>query len=200
MTPGELKAWEILKGLDPRDVEKNTLSVFDPADNSYKLKSLNREFSLRVNDRAVTPLTTDAASMHNRVRYFLDLAAIWYMAEAKDIGTTGRLIKPNSMKGGEQFYKGTHVLPLDAVAKKYGNDKDGFLLKAKDLGGTPKDGHGDAAAVLYPMPRVPMTIVLWISDDEFPARADLFFDSSAELQAALDINWSMAMMTLIMIL
>jgi hypothetical protein len=36
-----------------------------------------------------------------------------------------------------------------------------------------------------------------MQDEEFTARADLLFDSSSEMQAPLDILWSVAMMTVL---
>ncbi len=61
--------------------------------------------------------------------------------------------------------------------------------------------YGDAAVRLFPLPRVPVTIILWLEDEEFPARANLLFDSTVDYQISLsDIVWSIAMMsTLVMI-
>jgi len=48
---------------------------------------------------------------------------------------------------------------------------------------------------LFPLPRVPVTLVLWLRDEEFPPRMDLLFDSTCDLQISLsDIIWSIAMM------
>jgi hypothetical protein len=38
---------------------------------------------------------------------------------------------------------------------------------------------------------------LWIADEEFPARADLLLDSSCDFQLPPDITWSIAMMTVL---
>ena len=50
----------------------------------------------------------------------------------------------------------------------------------------------DAALLLAPLPRVPVTMTLWLADEEFPARAGLFFDSTCSLQLPTDILWSLA--------
>ena len=44
---------------------------------------------------------------------------------------------------------------------------------------------GGAATRLYPQPRVPVTVILWLEDEEFPARATLFFDSTVDFQLLL---------------
>jgi hypothetical protein len=56
---------------------------------------------------------------------------------------------------------------------------------------------GDASLELHPFPRVPAVLVLWLKDEEFPARADLLFDSTCILQVPIDILWSIAMMTVL---
>jgi len=40
---------------------------------------------------------------------------------------------------------------------------------------------------------VPVTIILWVEDDEFPARADMFFDATCEQHLPTDVIWSTAM-------
>ncbi|KKL72664.1 hypothetical protein LCGC14_2082640, partial [marine sediment metagenome] len=64
-------------------------------------------------------------------------------------------------------------------------------------------GYGDASIRLYPLPRVPVTLVLWLEDEEedFPPRVDLFFDSTIDFQISLsDIVWAVAIMTALVML
>ena len=91
------------------------------------------------------------------------------------------------------------MLPLDKLAERYGNDKAGFIEKGKKLNGNLMN-YGDASVELLPLPGIPVTLILWLSDDEFPARADLLFDSTCEQRLPLDILWSIAMMSVLVIL
>jgi hypothetical protein len=50
------------------------------------------------------------------------------------------------------------------------------------------------------MPRIPVTLILWLSDKEFPAQADFLFNSTCEIQLPLDILWSIAMMSVLVML
>nr|NIP92808.1 DUF3786 domain-containing protein [Akkermansiaceae bacterium] len=63
-----------------------------------------------------------------------------------------------------------------------------------DLGGWALS-FGDASVELLPLPRIPVSLILWKGDDEFPSRADLLFDSSCEMHLPLDIIWSAAMLS-----
>ena len=60
--------------------------------------------------------------------------------------------------------------------------------------------YGDAAVQLFPFPRIPVVIILWREDEEFQARTDLLFDSSCEFHLALDILWSTAMESLLIMM
>ncbi len=44
-------------------------------------------------------------------------------------------------------------------------------------------------------------MILWLEDEEFPARASLFFDSTVDYQISLsDIVWSVAMISTLVML
>jgi len=53
---------------------------------------------------------------------------------------------------------------------------------------------------LLPMPRVPVILILWLEDEEFPSRAELLLDSTCELQIPLDIIWSISMLSVLVML
>jgi hypothetical protein len=60
--------------------------------------------------------------------------------------------------------------------------------------------YGDASLKLYPFPRLPVVIILWEEDDEFSPRVDILFDSTCEFHLALDILWSAAMESLLIMI
>jgi len=47
------------------------------------------------------------------------------------------------------------------------------------------------------MPGFPVVLILWIQDDEFPARADLLLDAICPQQAPIDIIWSISMLSVL---
>lgn len=195
MTEGEQKAWETLKQQDPKDVCKNALVTYNKADSSYELCSLGMDFAIRPHSQTIEGIGPRAAEACTTLEEFFTLSALCYLASAKDVPPTGRLIRPDNMKGGRIFSHGTHVLPLGRLAAKYGPDPQGFLKQAEALGGRAM-GFGDASVQLLPMPRIEVTLVLWLPDEEYPGRADLLFDSTAEVHLPVDVNWSVAMLTL----
>jgi hypothetical protein len=197
--PGEDKAWEILATLDTDDVCRAAAVSYDRATEQYIVKSLGMDFLVAAKDRTITSTAPGSEVLLQRLGYFFKLSILWYLVSAKDITLTGRLVKLQNVKGGEIFTRGSHILPLDKVARKFGKDKEGFLKKGTSLGGEPMK-YGDASVKLYPFPRVPAILTLWLEDEEFPARADLMFDSTCTMQLATDIVWSIAMMCVLVML
>jgi hypothetical protein len=192
MNSGEMKAWELLKSLNPVEVCRRAGASFDSAALEYSIHSFNSDFHLFLTEQKITG---DDLFL-KRLGYFFGLSALCYLNSAIDIPPTGRLIKPSDIKGGQLFFRGSHVLPLDKLAAKYGASTEDFLHKGSELSADVAP-YGDVALKLLPFARIPVYLLLWKQDEEFPARADLLFDSSCEMQAPLDILWSIAMMTVL---
>lgn len=197
--PGEDKAWQTLAAKRPEEVCGATAVSYDAQSGTYRIKSFGMDFSLAVREKGITSASTGSDVLLRKLGYFFKLSILWYLISAKDIACTGRLVNLQNIKGGDIFTKGSHVLPLEPLAGKYGRDKEGFIEKGKSLGGEPVN-IGDAALRLFPLPRIPVVLSLWLEDDEFPARADLLFDSTCGLQIPTDIIWSVAMMSALVML
>ncbi len=199
MSSGEKKGWDILANLEPHDVCKRTLADFDEQSGLYKLKSFEMDISIAPHDNTMFSHTPASEVLLQRLGYFSHLAILWYLISAKDISLSGQLIKPVNLKGGHLFFRGSHTLPSDKVARKYSDNSKGFLTNGKNLGGE-QLRYGDASVRLFPFPRVPVVLILWQKDEEFPERVDVLFDGTCEFQLPLDILWSTAMMSLLIML
>jgi hypothetical protein len=198
---GEEKAWGLVCGLPRAEVCRATGAGFDEQAGAYRLRCYGRDFLVNPCDMLISCPTPEGALFLGKLKDFFRLAVLWYLANAKEIPPTGRLLRPTDVKGGHRFTVGTHVLPLDAIAQRFGRDREGFLRLGRAYGAEEVPGTADATLRFYPLPRVPVTLVLWLAEEEFPARADLFFDSTCEFQLALsDVIWAVAMMTCVVMI
>jgi hypothetical protein len=198
-SPGEEKAWEMMASLDQSVTGKKASVLFDEKRGCYILRSFCTDIYIHPVEHTVRSSTPDGEIIIGRYGYFFVHSCLWYLIHAKDIPLTGRLIKPVNLKGGEIFFRGSHALPLEGVALKYGHDREAFIKRGKELCGEPLE-YGDASLRFLPLPRVPVTVILWLGDEEFPPGADLLFDSSCEMHLPLDIIWSIAMTTLLVMM
>ncbi|MBI2847911.1 MAG: DUF3786 domain-containing protein [Chloroflexi bacterium] len=190
---GERHAWEMLCGLSPDDVCRRAEATYDPV-RGYSLDLFNTRVCISLTGRRITGDSPGAEFLLDELKSYSHLAILWYLARARAAPLAGRLISPGSL--GDIFTRGTHVLPLDRLAGQYGNDLSGFLARGRELGGAPLD-LADASVRLFPFPRVPVTLLLWRGDSEFPPRASLLFDGSCAVHLPLDIIWATAMLTIL---
>ncbi|MBI5847725.1 MAG: DUF3786 domain-containing protein [Nitrospirae bacterium] len=196
---GEDKAWSIVAGLLPDDICRRTGALYHEASKTYRLTAFGTIFSVDPQQKVITNLEPEGEFFLTRLRYFFVLSLLWYLVKASDVMPEGRLIKPSGMTGGDIFFRGSHVLPLDSVAKNFAHDRRAFREKGLLHGGRVVE-YGDAAIELSPFSKVPVTVILWVADEEWEARADLLFDSTALSQLPIDVLWSVAMMSVLIFL
>jgi hypothetical protein len=196
---GDQIAWALVAEKEPGTICQQASVQYDFVANKFVMQSFGQEIVIDVSSFTVSSSSQLGERILHRLGHFFDLACLWYLGKAKNIPLSGKLVSPASISGGEIFQKGTHVLPLDQIAEQYGNDLEGFYSKGEELGGQ-QQKHGDASLLLSPFPRVPVTIILWRGDDEFPARADMFFDATCEQHLPTDVIWSTAMTSVLVML
>jgi hypothetical protein len=199
MSSGEEKGWEILSDLEPPEVCENARVSYDPASGLYSLRAFQWNVSVSPAERKIFSKDSESDVLLKNLGYFSKLSVLWYLVSAKNIPLSEKLVKPADLKGGEIFFRGTHVLPLERIAGHYNNDPDRFISKGSYLRAETL-GYGDASLRLFPLPRVPVVLILWRGDEEFSPLTDLLFDSTCEFHIPLDIIWSVAMMSVLIMM
>ena len=195
---GDDHAWQRLAGCDPAEVCLRA-AVTHSEEQGYRVPVFGFPIFADPKTRTLTPSGPETELFLNKMAYFSRLSVLFYLLDARNLPPTGRLLKPAELKTGQLYSSGSHILPLDPVASRFANDPQGFLAQGARFGGEPRN-YGDAAVELLPLPRVPITLILWEQDDEFPARCSLLFDAVCELQVPPDILWSVAMMSALVML
>jgi hypothetical protein len=67
------------------------------------------------------------------------------------------------------------------LAARFRQDMDGFRTACGTLGGRPLD-LADAAYRFEALPRLPVAVLVWAGDDEFPGQTRILFDANAGRQ------------------
>ena len=199
MTAGEQHAWELLSALRPADVCQRAIASFNPSSGAYMLKVFLDDISISVKDRQIADQSSMSHFLIDELGGYSRLSILSYLIGAKDVPLSGTLVNPASLPGGQIFSRGSHVLPLDKIADMYGSNLRSFLDRGTELGGEQPD-FADASLRLHPFPRVPVSILLWKGDEEFTARASLLLDATCRSHLPVDVIWSTAMMSLLVML
>ena len=196
---GVERAWEVLSSLSSEDVCLKAKADFDELNGHYILPLFNEKVYISLEERRVWGNSKLVDLVLNDLSHYSRLSALWYLIQAKDIPISGNLVSPREVNGGLIFAQGSHVLPLDRLVDKYGSDVKRLIKKGVSLGGEQLN-YGDASIRLFPFPRVPVVLLIWKHDEEFPARADILFDSTCSEHLPTDIIWSTAMMSIMVML
>jgi len=195
---GERLAWERLAGRAREEVCAACGVPWEPRGGGYRVGCFGRAYLVDPASRRITACDEEGERLLERLAPHLQLALPWCLAKSSGARPRGTLVRPSSLPGGDIFLRGTHVLPLDELARRFGDAAADFTAAGTRMGGVPAP-YGDAAVELLPLPRLPVTVILWTGDEEFPARADLLLDASAAGLLPVDILWSAAMMSLLVL-
>ncbi len=195
--PGQDKAWDLLIKARPEDVCKNALVTFDHSTSQYTVRSFGVDFIVSPEQKKVISNSQLGEFLLDVKEYFFELSIIWYLVSAKDVPASKKWVKPVDVNGGQIFFMGTHKLPLDTLAEQYAKDPAGFVNKGKYVGGESCD-YADASVLLYPLPKIPVQLLLWLEDDEFPPRIDLMLDSTCDIHLPTDVIWSITNTTVLL--
>jgi hypothetical protein len=190
---GEKEAWNILGGISPEDVCRRAVVSFDENQEAFNVKLFSASVSVYPRERTICGINRKSELLLRGLGDSVVLPILRYLIHALDMPLSGNLVNPAELKGGRIYVEGAHVLPLHLIAQKYAAEKEGFLARGRLLKGM-QINMGDAAILLKPFPRIAVAVVLWLKDDEFPARCAFLVDSSCDRQLPADIMWLTAMM------
>ncbi|MBF0433549.1 MAG: DUF3786 domain-containing protein [Fibrobacteria bacterium] len=197
--PGEQEAWEILSGLKSSEVSTHAKAEYDSNKGSFNLCCLGQDISVLPGERKIVSHSESGKLFLEELSDYSRLSILRYLIHAKATPLADEFVRPYDLTGGDIFRRGTHVLPLKDLATRFDRQDTELKRIGKSLGGSFHE-FGDVSIKMYPFPRVPMVVILWNGDDEFPAQASLLVDADCPSQLPLDIIWSTAMMTVMMIL
>ena len=111
-----------------------------------------------------------------------------YFLRARGTALAGRWIAYPELKEGANYYPTFLKRAVKSLIDFFGNAPESILAPAAALGAV-RASLGDLAVTIPAFPRVPVTLVLWKGDDEFPPNANILFDSTVQdYLSAEDIN------------
>jgi hypothetical protein len=136
-------------------------------------------------------LVQDISRPEERVDYNTALVLVTHLTRAGEIPPAGRMLSLAELPGGRALLSGPHALPLEAVSEHFGRNPEALVQRARELGGDKYDG-ADVAVCLPGLPRVPLYLLLWVADEEFPAQAVPGVDANVLHHLGLDGLLSLA--------
>ena len=103
---------------------------------------------------------------------------------------SGELITYREIPSGEFYYPAFRKRAEIPMLSAFGQDPKLLETTAPQIGGRVAEGFGDAAARFLPLPKVPVTLVIWGGDEEFEPSGKILFDKSiSHFLSTEDVAW-----------
>jgi hypothetical protein len=175
--------WRKFESLDQtKALQRAKCSRLNNTPKCYVITMLNKPYAIDLKERKIFSIQIDSQQV--KAGFLDQLCILAYLIHSKDLLPTNRLLKAESLPGGDFFFR-SHSLPTDKLEDAFGKSPENLYRTSLPLGAKKCD-FGDASVELLVFPRVPLTFVIWAGDDEFDARASILFDSTASEQMPLD--------------
>ncbi|MGD9044747.1 MAG: DUF3786 domain-containing protein [Desulfobacterales bacterium] len=131
----------------------------------------------------------DEADSQKEIPIQEQILILHYMLSSAPAPLTDNWISYREIPGASFYYSAFVKRAIDPLKKVFGQNVDGLLRAAQILDGKTID-TGDAGYEFRAFPHVPLRLILWVGDDEFPAEANIVFNENiGDMLSPEDIAW-----------
>jgi len=110
--------------------------------------------------------------------YTLKLLTLLYLDRADGTPLASHWVPYRELSDGLFYSKNFSETVEERMRTRFAAEPESLLDAAVALGGEPVE-QGDAGVMLRTFPRIPLLIILWKQDEEFPAACNILFDASS---------------------
>jgi hypothetical protein len=144
---------------------------------------LNQAYQVTLPDIDVSPVGGKA-----EVPISDKILILHYLTLASGAALSQKPIAFQELPEGASYLRTFSKRSIEPLVKYFGGEPKRLIEVAKRLGGSKAD-YGDAAVTISGFKMVPITLVLWGGNEEFPARGNILFDSTiSEYLSTYDIT------------
>lgn len=176
-----------LAAADPERLCRKSGCSHDRQGRSYTIDIWDWQYVISPEQQTFQQVKRAGAPPH---QYF-DLVCIYSLLRRKEIPLSGEWISEKDLPGGVTFFRGPHLIPTDLISNHFGDDLQGFCTRCEQLSGK-RMAMADASYSFDITPDIPVAVLYWAGDEDFPAEAKLLYDSSIAQRMTLDILFALA--------
>lgn len=158
---------------EPHSMAANALVVFNEQENFFDVPFLGGTYRVFHPTGEVTRVDTSVD-----VPLVVRIILLHYLAQAGPDALAGTRIAYQALPSGFIYVEPFTNRAIRPLVKIFGDHPDKLKEVAQQLGGKIVK-LGDLAVEVPVLPKIPITFVLWLGDDEFPASGNVLFDGTA---------------------
>ncbi len=159
-----------LAGRDPREIAHNAGVRYDEETQVFHIPTMGMDVTVHYPDYS---FAQELPGWHG-------LVILHYLDLADGFPLTGKEIPFGQMKSGMVRGGGIDRRCESVIQKLKNLNVDTLSKICKSIGGEPISSKANAAYRIPFLPRFPVTLKIWLPDEEFPASGRLLLDSSAD--------------------
>ena len=108
---------------------------------------------------------------------FQQLELLYYFATADGFPLAGRYVSFADLPGGRIYDQAFQGYTGNEVVRAFGENIDAFKIACVNAGGQPV-AFGNATYVFRLLPNIPIQLVYWLGDEDFPSSSKILFDAA----------------------
>lgn len=159
---------------DPLKMSENGGIIFDSKQSIIRIESLGQMLDVKYPEGDIV----FSGSKHMPPWNWRWLI-LHYLSRADNTPITNKLISYRELENGSVNYPAILRKCIDPIVKKFSQEPaDQIKAACLKLGASIEEG-GDVCTKIHLFPKFPLTIKLWLGDEEFKGSANILFDVSA---------------------
>lgn len=176
-----------LASADHQTICHNRRCSYNEEDQCYTVDIWDYQYLINPAESTIEP----APAAIERPHEYMALFCMYYLLCTKHSPLHDEWISEKDFPGGPTFFRGPHLIPTDIISNRFGNDLQAFSARCERLGGKRLE-MADAAFCLDITVDIPVALLYWIGDEDFPAEAKILYDRSLIDRLTPDILFALA--------
>lgn len=166
--------------LEPGDITLRSGAVYDEERKIFLLSYFGQEHEIDREGRVTF--------RGQEVPYNDRTLILQYLCSASGLPPRGKWLSFLELPDGRHHYAPFQTDGTIPLARHFGQKPGEFSKAARNLGGRPIE-LGDAGYEIPALPKLPLAVILWEGDEEFPAQTNILFDSVAPTHLTTAALW-----------
>lgn len=176
-----------LKDLEEQCRKSGSTCLITDSSRIIILRYLNRTYQVILQSEG-PDINISLQNSDDRVELRDRILILHYLTLAKGTPLSNKMIAYQELQEGATYYPTFLKRSVKPLVDYFGPSPEKLLSISSELGGY-RTNFGDVAATIPAFDRVPITLVLWRGDDEFPPNANILFDSTVlDYLSVEDVN------------
>ena len=181
-------AMEALAQESPKEIQRR--SGFELAAEGIRVPFLNRTYRIGVPGFAFSDMAPEPKDVPIQEQVLI----LHYLRAGGLQFSTGNWIAYREIQGASFYFSAFVKRAIDPLKNTFGANIQGLVKAAERLGGQTIPA-GDAGFEFRVLPRIPLQLILWEGDAEFPPEANILFDETiGDILSPEDVAWLSGML------